>query len=69
MASLCLSHQDASTDKYDLFGPLRDIDLRSNFDLNFSRSNYISFEASLREKHDDVIADFLSLLVQKLFMK
>ena len=29
----------------------------------------ISFKVSLREKHDDVIADSLILLVQKLFVK
>ena len=69
MASLCLSHQDASTDmQHDLFWSLRDLDLRSNFDLDLLRSNHISFEASLREKHDDAIADSLSLLVQKLFV-
>ena len=49
MASLCLSHQDASTAmQYDLFRSLRDLGLRSNFDLDLSRSNHISFEASLR---------------------
>ena len=68
MASLCLSHQDASTDmEQDLFWPLPE--LRSNFDPDLSRSNYTSFEASLREKHDDAIANSLSLSVQKLFMK
>ena len=63
-------HQDASTDmQHKLFRSLHDLDLRSNFDLNFSRSNYISFEASLREKHDGAIADALAWLVQKLFVK
>ena len=38
-------------------------------DLDLSRSNNISFKASLREKHDDAIADSLSSLVQKLFVK
>ena len=62
MASLCLSHQDASIDmQRDLFRLLRDLDL--------SRSNHISLELSLREKHDDAIADSVSLSVQKLFMK
>ena len=32
-------------------------------------SNHMFFEASLREKHDDAIADSLSLLVQKIFVK
>ena len=57
IGSLCLSHQDASTDmQHDLFRSLRDLDLL--------RSNNIFFEASLREKHDD--ADYLFLSVQKL---
>ena len=63
MALLYLPHQDASTDmQHDLCWSLRDLKL-SNFDLDLSRSNNISFEASLREKHDDhddVIADYLS---------
>ena len=62
MASLCLSHQHASTDmQHDLFWSLRDLDL--------SRSNHIFFKASLREKHDNALADSLSVLVQKLFVK
>ena len=70
MISLCLSHQDASIDmEHDLFWSLRDLDLRSNFDLDLSRSNHTSLELSLREKHDDAIADYLSLSVQMLFMK
>ena len=70
MGSLCLSHQEASIDmQHDLFWSLRDLDLRSNFDLDLSWSKYIYFEASPREKHDCAIADSLSLLVQKLFVK
>ena len=71
MALLRLSHQDASTDmQHDLFWSLSDLDLRSNFDLDLSRSNYVSFKASLREKHDDAIADSLSYIqVPKLFVK
>ena len=70
MASLYLFHRDSSIDmQHDLFRSLRDLDLRSNFDLDFSRSIHISFEPSLREKHDDVITDSLSLLVQTLFVK
>ena len=62
MASLCLSHQDASTDmQHGLFWSLRDLDLRSNFDLDLTRSNHIPFEASLPEKYDDIIADSLSI--------
>ena len=65
-----LAHQDASNDmQYDKFLSLRDIDLRSNFNLDLSRSTCIPVKASLREKHDDAIADSLSFLVQKLFVK
>ena len=65
MASLCLSHQEASTDmQHAQFCSLHDLDLISNFDLDLSRSNHIYFEGSLREKHDDVIADSLSLVIQ-----
>ena len=46
--------------QHGLFWSLRDLDLRSND---------ISFEASLQENHDDAIADSVSLLVQKLFVK
>ena len=55
--------------QHDLFLSLRDLDLRSNFDLHFSKLVHISFEASLRDKNDDTIADFVSLLVQKLFVE
>ena len=51
--------------QHDLFWSLPDLDLRSNFGLDLSRSNNIFFEASLREKHDDAVADSLSLSVQK----
>ena len=58
MASFCLSHQDASTDKQrDLFCSLRDLDLKSNFNLDLSRLDNISLKAPLREKHDDAIAN------------
>ena len=46
MVSLCLSHQYASTDmQHDLFGSKRDLDLRSNIDLDLSRSCYTCFDA------------------------
>ena len=58
MAPLRLSHHEASTDmQHDLFWSLRELDLKANFELDLSKSNYISFEASLREKHDVAIAD------------
>ena len=36
----------------DLFGSGHYLDLRSNFQHDLSRSNYISFDASRQEKHD-----------------
>ena len=39
------------------------------FDLDLSKSNHTSFEASLRGKHDDAIVDSLSLLLQKYSWK
>ena len=42
-----LSRQVASTDmQYDLFGLTRDLDLRSNFDLDLSTSSCIPFDVS-----------------------
>ena len=47
VVSLCFSHQDASIHmQYDLLGSPRDLDLRSNFDLDLSRSCYTCFYAS-----------------------
>ena len=48
--------RDASNDiSYDLFGSGHDLELRrSIFKFDLSRSNYISFDASRRDKHDDV---------------
>ena len=54
---------------FDLFGSQRDLDLRSSFQLDLSRSTCMCFDASRREKHDGVKINFLSLLVQKLFEK
>ena len=44
VVSMCLSRQYASTDMQ--LGSRRDLDLRSNFDLDFSKSCYIFFDAS-----------------------
>ena len=44
VVSMCLSGQYASTDM--LLGPRRDLDLRSNFDLDLLRSCYTFFDAS-----------------------
>ena len=49
VVSMCLSRQYASTDMQ--FGSRRDLDLRSNFDLDLSRSCYACFDASWRAKH------------------
>ena len=54
---------------FDLFGSPRDLDLRSNFPLDLSRSTCICFDASRREKHDGVKIIPLSFFVQKLFAK
>ena len=70
VSSVCLFHQNTLTDmQHGLFWSICDLDLMSKFDLALLRSNHISFEVSLRETHDDVIADYLSLLVQKLLVK
>ena len=50
-------------------GSTRDLDLKSNFDLDLLRSKSICFDASRREKHDGAIADSLSFLVKNLFVK
>ena len=72
MASLRLSNKDASTDmQHGLFWSLRDLDPRSTFGVDLSRSNHAYFEASLQEKHDDAILLilYLNYVVQKLFVK
>ena len=51
---------------HDLFGSGHDLDLRSNFQHDFSRSNYISFDAARQETHDDGKRNVVSLLSQKL---
>ena len=70
MVSLCFSHQHASIHmQYDLFGSLRDLDLRSNFDLDLSRSCYTCFDASGRGKYDGVKIIALSFQTRKLSSK
>ena len=47
VVSLCFSHQDASINmQYDLLGSPCDLGLRSNFDLDLSRSCYTFLDAS-----------------------
>ena len=67
VVSMCLSRQYASTDMQ--FGSSRDLDLRSNFDLDLSRSCYTCFDASWRGKHDGIKIIDLSFQTQKLSLK
>ena len=67
VVSMCLSRQYASTDMQ--LGSRRDLDLRSNFDLDLSRSCYTFFDASWRDKHDGVNIIALSFQTQKLSLK
>ena len=54
----------------DLSWSPRDLDLRINFDLAFQGAyKNMRFEATQREKHESLITNFLSLLVEKLFVK
>ena len=55
--------------QHDLFGSGRDLDLRSNFEHDLSRSNYTSFDASKQEKHYAGKINVVSLLNQKLLQK
>ena len=64
VVSMCLSRQYASTDMQ--LGSSRDLDLRSNFGLDLSRSCYTCFDASWRGKHDGVKIIALSFQTQKL---
>ena len=70
MVSLCFSHQDSSIHMlYDLLGSPRDLDLRSNFDLDLSRSCYTCFDASWRGKHHGVKIIALLFQTRKLSPK
>ena len=67
MVSLSLSRQDASNHmQLDLRRLPRDLDLRSNFELDRSRVYYTCFDASWRGKHDGVKITALSLQTRKL---
>ena len=55
--------------QHDLFRSGHDLDLRSNFQRDLSRSTYISFDASRQEKHDAGKMNVVSLLSQKLLQK
>ena len=71
MVSLSLSRENASRDmSHDLlYGSSRDLDLRSNFQFDLSRSKSTCFDASWREKHDGGVRNPQSFLVQMLFAK
>ena len=67
---MCSGRRYGSIDmQHDLFGSGQDLNLRSNFQLDFSMSNYISFDASRQEKHDAGKINVVSLLSQKLLQK
>ena len=67
---MCSGRRCQSTDmQHDLFGSGHELDLRSNFQNDLSRSNYISFDAARQEKHDDGKTSIVSLLNQKLLQK
>ena len=69
-APMCLSCQDASYDvDHDLLRSFRDLDLRSTFKVDLSRSNDIPFHSSRRGEHDGTIVIALTCSCQKLFAK
>ena len=55
----------------DLFESGHDLDLRSNFQHDLLRSNYISFDAPRQEKHDanKINVSLYHVLSQKLLQK
>ena len=55
--------------QHDLFPSGHDLDLWSNFQHNFLRSNYSSFDASGQEEHDADKVIVVPLLSQKLLLK
>ena len=52
--------------QHDLFGSGHDLDLRSNFQHDLSRSTYSSFDAAWREEHDAGKIKFVQGLSQKV---
>ena len=55
--------------QHDLFGSLRDLDLRSNPEVDLSRSSYISKDSPSRDKHDGTNTILPSLKLQSLLVK
>ena len=67
---MCLGRRCGSPDmQHDLFGSGHDLDLRSNFQHDPSRSSDSSFDASWREEHDAGKWKFVQGLSQKLLQK
>ena len=70
LAPLCLSLRDASNDmQHDITGSSRDLDLRSNFQLDLLRSSCMSFELPWCGEHDAVKIISLPWVHKKLFRK
>ena len=73
MVPMCFSRTDAWTDmQHDLFGSTRDPtwpDVRSNSDINISRSKCTYFDVSWLQEHDCSKIMSLAFLGQKLFAK
>ena len=70
LAPLCLSRRDASTDmQHDILGSSRDLDLRSNFQLDLLRATCVSFEPPWLGEHDAVKIIYLPWVHKKLFGK
>ena len=55
--------------QHDLFGSGHDLDLRSNFEIDFSRSNYTSVKADFHEKHDGIKTSSISFSDKMLLAK
>ena len=67
---MLLSHHSESNDmQYDLLWPDLTSDLRSNFDLDFLRSNWLSVALPRREEHNGSKIDALGPIGQKLLKK
>ena len=67
---MCSARRYGSTDmQHDPFRSGHDLDLRSNFQVDLSRSNYSSFDASWREEHDAGKSKLVQGLGQKLLQK
>ena len=67
---MCSVHHSTLTHmQHDPTWPLCDLDLRSNFQVDLSRSRCICFDLSWCEKHDDGKIICLAVKMQKLYAK